>query len=157
MCMDTSVRPYNLKGMSLMTSATILAVEDENIVAKDIQDSLERLGYTVEVALSGEEALDKANRTRPDLVLMDIALKAGGIDGIEAAELIRGTLDIPVVYLTAYGDDLTLERAQRTEPMGYILKPFETRELQSAIKIALYKDRVDRKLRTAQRHLAAIL
>jgi PAS domain S-box-containing protein len=135
----------------------ILIVEDENIVAVDIKDRLEYLGYTVsEHATAGQEAIMKAGETSPDLVLMDIMLK-GDMDGVEAAEQIRLNFDIPVVYLTAYADVKTLERAKITEPYGYILKPFEEREMRTTIEMALYRHEMGRKLKESQQWLATIL
>jgi len=126
-----------------MNSIKILVVENEQIVAEDIKFRLQRLGYAVSgTALSGEEAVKKAEEAHPDLVLMDIVLE-GEMDGTEAASIISSRLDIPVVYLTAYADDKTLERAKTTEPFGYILKPFEDRELYSAIEMALYKHKME--------------
>ncbi len=135
----------------------ILIVEDESIVALHIENSLKTLGYTVSgIASSGEEAIEKAGNTHPDLVLMDIVLK-GEIDGIGAAEHIRDHFDIPVVYLTAFGDENTLQRAKVTEPFGYILKPFKERELYIAIEIALYKHETESKLKRIERWLATTL
>jgi len=140
-----------------MTGARILVVEDEGIVAMEIKDRLEGLGYKVsELASSGEEAIQKAQRVLPDLVLMDIILK-GSMDGVEAAEKIRANLGIPVVYLTAYSDDSTLQRAKITEPFGYILKPFDERELYSTIEMALYKHKMERKLMESEQWLATTL
>ena len=122
-----------------MAESRIMVVEDEGIVALDIQSKLESKGYEVPaVVSSGEEAVRQAEATSPDLVLMDIQLE-GEMDGIQAAEQIRHRFDIPVVYLTAYSDDSTLQRAKIAEPFGYLLKPFEERELHSTIEIALYK------------------
>ncbi len=122
-----------------MTKANILVVEDEAIVAKDLRNRLQRFGYMVPaVASSGQEAINKALEFRPDLVLMDIRLK-GQMDGVEAAHEIHKYLDIPIIYLTAYADDNTLERAKITEPFGYLLKPFKERELQTNIEITLTK------------------
>jgi len=119
--------------------AKILVVEDENIVAMDIQNSLKSLGYAVPaVVSSGEDAIKTAADTYPDLVLMDIVLE-GRMDGVQAAEQIHGRFNIPVVYLTAYGDEKMLQRAKMTEPFGYIIKPFKQRELRSSIEVALYK------------------
>ena len=107
-----------------MSQVRILVVEDESVVAKDIQWSLKSLGYTiVGWASSGEEAIEKVKELSPALVLMDIVLK-GDMDGVQATEYIRAHFDIPVVYLTAYADEHTLQRAKVTEPFGYILKPF---------------------------------
>ena len=107
-----------------MAKIQILVVEDESIVARDIQKTLQNLGYDVPcVVSSGEAAIQKAEENRPDLVLMDIVLK-GKMDGIEAAEQICSRFNIPIVYLTAYTDDKMLARAKITEPFGYIVKPF---------------------------------
>ena len=137
--------------------ARILIVEDESIVAMEIQDRLKSLGYSVVDAISsGEKAIKKAGEAHPDLVLMDIRLK-GKIDGIETAKQIRNRFDIPVIYLTAYADDETLKRARIAEPYGYILKPFEERELRSNIEVALYKHKVENKLRENENHLKNII
>jgi len=123
----------------------ILIVEDELIVAHSIQMRLELHGYAVDgIAKSGEESLKLLESITPDLILMDIRL-SGEIDGIDAAERIRRDYQIPVIFLTAYSDDETLARAKITEPFGYIIKPFETRELVNNIEIALYR----RKMSTA--------
>lgn len=117
----------------------ILIVEDETIIARDIQGKLESLGYeAAAIVSSGEEAIAKAGELRPDLVLMDIVIK-GDIDGIEAARQIKDNYNIPVVYITAYADEKTLGRAMITDPFGYLIKPFEERELHSTIEMALHK------------------
>ncbi|MGB3908741.1 MAG: response regulator [Methanomethylovorans sp.] len=122
-----------------MKEAKILVVEDENIVALEIKKRLQKLGYIVpSVASTGEDAISKVEGILPDLVLMDIMLK-GEIDGIHAAGEIRKRFNIPVVYLTAYSDEETLQRAKLTEPYGYILKPFEENDLRTTIEIALYR------------------
>jgi PAS domain S-box-containing protein len=119
--------------------AKILVVEDENIVAWDIKETLENLGHTVvDLVDSGFEAIDAAVTASPDLVLMDIRL-TGAMDGISAADEIYHQFKIPVVYLTAHADELTLERAIKTNPFGYIIKPFQSQSLQSTIKIALQR------------------
>lgn len=140
-----------------MAGTNIMVVEDEIIVAKSIQERLDKLGYSVSTIVdSGEEAIKKAGETKPDLILMDIKL-SGNIDGITAAEQIRHRFDIPVLYLTAYGDNETLQRAKITEPYGYILKPLEERELQSNIEIALYKHKMENKLKKSKEHLQNII
>ncbi|MCC5647161.1 response regulator [Nostoc sp. CHAB 5824] len=140
-----------------MTKAKILVVEDEAIVAKDLQYRLIKFGYTVPtIASSGEEAIKKAVEISPDLVLMDIKLK-GSIDGIEAAQEIYKRLDIPVIYLTAYADDNTLERAKITEPFAYLIKPFKERELQTNIEITLTKHSLERQLKVNKKWLDALL
>jgi PAS domain S-box-containing protein len=140
-----------------MSNSRILIVEDEGIIAKDIQSTLNRSGYSViGIASSGEEAIKKAMEIHPDLVLMDIVLE-GAMDGVEAAEHIRDHFDIPVVYLTAYSDDTTLQRAKITEPFGYILKPFQEIELYTTIEMALYKHTMQRKLKENEQWLATTL
>jgi two-component system, cell cycle sensor histidine kinase and response regulator CckA len=141
----------------LMAEAKVLVVEDEIIVAKDIQDRLRRLGYIVPAVVStGEEAIKKASETQPDLVLMDIVLK-GEMDGIEAAREIRDCFNIPVIYLTAHADESTLSRTKTTEPYGYIIKPFEEIELRTTIEMALYKHEMEKRLKENQQWFAAIL
>ena len=133
-----------------MKKAGILVVEDERVVAEDIQRSLKNIGYNVSaVVSSGKDALEQVQTDQPDLVLMDIVLR-GSMSGIEAAEKIRSFFHIPVVYLTAYADDDTLARAKLTEPFGYILKPFNDRELHSTIEMALYKHIIDKRLRESE-------
>ncbi|MDI6886385.1 MAG: response regulator [archaeon] len=129
-----------------MADPQILVVEDEGIVAAGIRNMLKGLGYTVPaVASSGKDAIKKAAETRPDLVLMDIVLE-GDMDGIEAAEQIHARFDIPVIYLTAYADETTVQRAKMTAPYGYLLKPFNERELHAAIEMALYKHMMEREV-----------
>ncbi|MCC5606663.1 response regulator [Nostoc sp. CHAB 5834] len=140
-----------------MIKAKILVVEDEAIVAKDLQHRLIKFGYRVPaIASSGEEAINKAIEISPDLVLMDIKLK-GSMDGIEAAQEIYKRLDIPVIYLTAYADENTLERAKITEPFAYLIKPFKERELQTNIEITLTKHGLERQLKVNKKWLDALL
>ena len=140
-----------------MAKAKILVVEDERIVANDLRMRLEKLDYSVPgIASSGEEAIQLAGEHRPDLVMMDITLK-GEIDGVEAADSIHHQFGIPVVYLTAHADEFTLQRAKLTSPLGYILKPFEERELHATVEMALYKHQTDRKQRESERWLATTL
>jgi DNA-binding NtrC family response regulator len=137
--------------------ARILVVEDEAVVALDVQGRLRRLGYqVVGTAASYEGALARAAELRPDLVLMDIALRDGP-DGIAAAERLRTELAVPVVFLTAFADADTLERAKRASPHGYIVKPFEGRDLRATIEIALYRDGLDRALQRSHDDLLAVL
>src|SRR5262245_31770918 len=122
-----------------MAASKILIVEDEQIVALELRDRLARMGHEiVGVAVTGEDAVDQARRFEPDLVLMDVKLK-GDMDGVEAAEVIGRSMDVAVVYLTAFADDRTLQRAKMTEPHGYIVKPFQDRELHVVIEVALYR------------------
>ncbi|MDA0524192.1 response regulator [Methanococcoides alaskense] len=129
-----------------MSQTKILIVEDEKIVALGIKKMLKNLGYLVpSIASSGEEAISKAEITFPDLILMDIMLK-GDMDGLEAADKIRKSFDVPVVFLTAYSDDKILERAKRTKPYGYIIKPFEENSLHMTIELALRNYREEKEL-----------
>ena len=130
-----------------MSQATVLLVENEGIVAEDLAGMLRRLGYEVAgIAASGEEAVALAGRLNPHLVLMDISL-AGPMDGIEAAETIRRQHDAPVIYLTTHSDPATLARAKLTGPFGYVLKPFDVRDLATQIEMALYRHQADQQLR----------
>jgi len=145
------------KSLWKMSKERILVVEDERIVAEDIKLRLNGLAYTVcGIAFSGEEAVKKIGEMRPDLVLMDIILE-GSMDGIEAASLVKSRFGIPVIYLTAYADDKTLERAKMTEPFGYLLKPFEDRDLKTTIEMALYKFRMERMLRESERRYRGVV
>lgn len=122
-----------------MSKTNVLVVEGENIVSKDIQHSLKKLGYNVVGAAStGEKAITLAHEHKPDVVLMDIMLK-GDMNGIETASKIKESLNIPVIYLTAYADEATLSKAKVTEPYGYIIKPFKEIDLHTSIEMALYK------------------
>ena len=133
-----------------MTQTRILVVEDESIVALDIQDRLESLGYEVPATVaSGEKAIEQAGLLRPDLVLMDIQLQ-GRMDGVEAADQIRRRFGIPVIYLTANADHPTVQRAKFTEPFGYVIKPFEERELHTTIEVALYKHQAEQTLKESE-------
>jgi PAS domain S-box-containing protein len=123
----------------------ILIVEDGVIMARDIERRLQSLGYTVTgLASSGDEAVTAVTRSKPDLVLMDVHLK-GSIDGIQTAEKIHAMSDVPVVYVTAYSDVATVTRARETEPFGYVLKPFDERELRTTIEMALYRHEMYRR------------
>jgi CheY-like chemotaxis protein len=114
-----------------------LIIEDEALIAEELRERLSRLGIRVIAAVSsGEEGIEIATRERPDLVLMDIRL-SGDKDGVQAAREIREQVDVPIVYLTAHSDRRTVERANRTDHDGFILKPFLRRELQSTIEVAL--------------------
>src|SRR5215212_3631122 len=124
-----------------MASARILIVEDEAIIVMGLSLTLRTFGYEVAAhASSGEEAIRLAEETHPDLVLMDVTL-SGAIDGIEAARRIRERLNVPVVYLTALADEDTMRRADATKPSGYLVKPFDEKELRDAVETALRKRR----------------
>jgi PAS domain S-box-containing protein len=140
-----------------MTPARILIVEDDRVVARDIQQQLGRIGHAVVgMTARGEDALQLALDTRPEMVLMDIRLE-GAMDGIDAAQQIREHCRIPVVFLTAYADDETVQRASLTEPFGYLLKPFEDSQLRTVIEMALYKHAAERKLRESERRFVTTL
>ena len=127
-----------------MAKARIMIVEDEWTVAEEIKMVLQSFEYTVtSMSSSGEEAIQNAEKDRPDLVLMDIVLE-GEMDGIEAANEIRSRFNIPIIFLTAYTDEKILERASITVPFGYIVKPFVNEDLKISIEIALYKYRIEK-------------
>jgi len=128
-------------------AANILVTEDEAIVRKDIERCLTSLGYNVvATADSGPDAITKANEHKPDLCLMDIMIK-GDMSGITAAEEIKKTLDVPVIFLTAYADEGTLASAKSAEPHGYILKPFKEADIQAAVEMALHKHTKEKELK----------
>ncbi len=140
-----------------MKSITVLVVEDDRLIAAGLAKRLRVLGYTtVGQASSGSEGISTAQLLRPDLVLMDIHLGLG-MDGVEAARRIREELDIPVVFLTAHSDKATLHRAKISGPHGYVLKPYEDRDLQTAIEIALHRHTMDRQVRESEQWLSATL
>jgi PAS domain S-box-containing protein len=135
----------------------ILVVEDEAVVAKDLQTRLRKLGYDVPATVqTGQEAIDAAEVHRPELILMDVRLK-GTMDGIEASAHIMEKFRTPVIFLTAYADDGTLGRAKLTDPYGFILKPFNERELHTAIQVALHKHQGEMAVRKSERWLAGTL
>jgi len=138
-------------------NSKILIVEDEGVVALDLATSLKSLRYNViGTADSARAVYAILDKEVPDLILMDIHIK-GNIDGIQTAEQIRKLFDIPIIYLTAYADDDTIERAKRTGPYGYLLKPFEKRILHSTIEMALYKSNMEKKLQENEKWLNTIL
>jgi PAS domain S-box-containing protein len=140
-----------------MASVQVLVVEDESRIATTLEDTLKSFGYSVPaIVCSGEQAIQKVAEMQVDLVLMDIRLE-GSMDGVEAADQIRSDFNIPVVYLTGYMDDNTVHRAMSTEPFGFILKPYEPRELHVAIELALYKHRMESKLKESEQLLSTIL
>jgi PAS domain S-box-containing protein len=140
-----------------MPTESILIVEDERIVARDLQAILQQLGYAAPaIAATGADAIAKAMALRPDLILMDIRLQ-GAMDGIEAATAILTQLTIPVIYLTAFTDGATRQRARQTAPYGYLVKPFDERTVQTTIEMALERHTRDRQTRTHGQWLAATL
>ena len=135
----------------------IMIVEDEGIIAFSIRKKLENLGYEVPImSTTGEEALLQAMNIRPDLALMDIML-GDGIDGIETATLLREQLGTPIIYLTANVDEKTIQRAKVTEPYGYLVKPFEERELSTTIEMALYKHHTEQELHQYRTQLESLV
>ena len=140
-----------------MSAKKVMIVEDEGIIAMDIRSQLERYGYeVVGTAFSGKQALEMAILRTPDIVLMDIVLK-GSMDGISAANAITGSMDIPVIFLTAYSDPDTLQRAKTIGAYGYLIKPFRPDELRSSIEVALYKHQLQRKLKDSEQWFAKTL
>lgn len=140
-----------------MDKIRLLIVEDESLVARDIENMATSQGYEVcGIAASAEQALALANETRPDIILMDVIIR-GALDGIAVAEKIWDAYHIPIIYVTAYADEHTLKRAKITEPFGYILKPFDERELKIAIEMAYYKSRMGMKLKEREEWLSALL
>ncbi len=140
-----------------MEKAKIMIVEDEAITALDLKSRLKRAGYDVVATVSsGEDAIPAAAERRPDLVLMDIRLN-GDMDGIAAAQTIRARYGTPVIYLTAHADEATLQRAKATQPHGYLLKPFEEKEIRTTIEMALYKHQMERKLHESEQWLSTTL
>ncbi|MEK7251477.1 MAG: response regulator, partial [Bacteroidota bacterium] len=136
-----------------MSQVQILVVEDNSIVGKDIQKRLTGMGYAVpHVVASGNRALQTVKENKPDLVLMDIMLK-GSLDGMETAQQMTSQYNIPVVYLTAYSDDSTLQRAKATGAFGYLLKPFNEMELHTTIEVALYKHKADEEIKRLNKEL----
>jgi two-component system cell cycle sensor histidine kinase/response regulator CckA len=136
---------------------TILIVEDDKIIAMELRARLQRWGFTVPAtAATGEEAIAATLKHQPHLVLMDIWLQ-GPMDGIAAAERIHRSVDTPIIYVTANADESTLERAKRTEPYGYVLKPFEEVELRTTIEIALYKHATESKIKESEQWLSTTL
>jgi PAS domain S-box-containing protein len=135
----------------------ILIVEDESVNAAVIEYQLRKLGYSIAgIASSGEEAIELAVRTKPDVVLMDIQLE-GAMDGVEAAGLIRQKTGIPVIYLTGNSEEQTIDRARTTEAFGYLHKPFQEREVHSALQIAIYKAEMECRLQDERQWFATTL
>ncbi len=140
-----------------MEKSKVLIVEDEWIIANDIKTSLQELGYNiVSQVSSGEDAIKQAKSKKPDLVLMDIVLQ-GKMNGIDAARQIISQLAIPVVFLTAYADSNIINKAKETSAHGYLVKPFNDRELQATIELALYKNKADKKILESENRLFTTL
>jgi PAS domain S-box-containing protein len=140
-----------------MQRPNILVVEDERILAEDLRDMLESLDYrVVGIVESGEKAIKDAFKLKPDLITMDIMLR-GRKDGIVAAHEIRQKMNVPVVFLTAYADESTLQRAKLAEPFGYILKPYKEQDIHTAIQVALYKHQMDARVRNKEKWFSSVL
>ncbi|NMB77906.1 MAG: response regulator [Methanomicrobiales archaeon] len=140
-----------------MKPTRLLVVEDEFITGADLQSGLIEMGYDVpEVVDSGEDAIERAGTLRPDAILMDITLR-GKLTGIEAAEVIRKNYGIPIIFLTAHSDDPTFQKAIRSEPFGFIIKPYEPHNLRTSIEMALFKHSMEAKLRESERTVLALL
>jgi PAS domain S-box-containing protein len=139
------------------TRCSILIVEDEPIVAKDLQQTLREMKYDAyAIASSADEAIKRATEKCPDLVLMDIRIK-GARDGIQTAEIFRQQFGVSVIYLTAHADEATIERAAKTAPYGYLLKPIKSAELRSAIEVAVFRQKLDKVARGRERRFSAAL
>jgi PAS domain S-box-containing protein/putative nucleotidyltransferase with HDIG domain len=140
-----------------MNKIRLVIVEDESLVARDIENMAVSQGYEVcGIASTGEQCLELVARHQPDIILMDVIIK-GSMDGISVAEKIRASYRIPIIYVTAFADELTLRRAKITEAFGYILKPFDERELKIAIEMAYYKSLMEARLREREEWLSALL
>src|SRR5436190_4114709 len=136
----------------------ILVVEDETLVARDLHQTLERAGYEVTaLCRTGAEAIEAVKMQQPDVVLMDINLGEGGMDGVEAATRIYRELEKPVVFLTGHADERTTERARKAQPYGYLLKPFHESELRSVVELAASRHRADRQLRASEERFISTL
>lgn len=143
--------------MGAANALSVLVVEDERIVARDLQETLSSMGYNAyAIASSADEAVARASERCPDIVLMDIRIK-GNRDGIETAEILRRNFDVPVIYLTAHVDEATIERAKKTEPYGYLLKPVKSAELRSVLEMALYKHDMDKRIREREHWFSTTL
>jgi len=141
---------------TLTEKPKILVVEDEGIVALHIRNSLTHLGYEIfDIVSSGEQALKVTEQAKPDLTLMDIQL-SGKMDGVETAQILFKRHQIPVIYLTAFADSQTIDRAKNSEPFGYLVKPFEEKDLRGALEMALYKNKIEHKLRESEERYNAL-
>ena len=139
--------------MTKKNTGKVMIVEDEVVIALRLQQRLTSMGFDITgIAYTGEEAVEKARSLRPDLILMDIMIP-GKLDGIATANIVKAELDIPVVFLTAFSEDNIIERAKQTEPYGFILKPFQDREIKATIEIALYKNKLEKALQKAHHEL----
>lgn len=139
-----------------MSGFKVLLAEDESITALQIKNKLKSWDFdVVAVASSGEEAIKMALEKKPDIVILDIVLK-GNLDGIDAAQEIKNVLNIPIIYLTAFADENTMDRAMSTEPKNYILKPFDDNELRFALEMSVYRNKIENQLKKTQNYLELI-
>ncbi len=139
-----------------MKKNKVLIVEDNRIVGEDIKQQLTGMGYTVSgVVTSGKKALEAADQNTPDVVIMDIEL-GEGMNGIDTAAELRRKFQVPIIYLTAYADKETVNRAKMTEPFGYLVKPFEIKELQTTVEIAIFKNRMENRLRESEKQFRSL-
>ena len=144
--MTTQLKPNSVSA----ATKRIMIVEDESVISLDIKNSLIRLGYGIAgTAASGDSALTQIQNSRPDLILMDIHLK-GTMSGIDVSEKVKEAFQIPIVYLTANADSHTFKEANQTDPYGYLLKPFDEKELEIAIEIALHKHAKEQTIRSSE-------
>jgi signal transduction histidine kinase len=142
--------------MNGSVAARILIVEDEQIVGSDLQQALNDMGYDAfAIAASGAEALEHASEKPPDIVLMDIRIK-GELDGIQTAAILKSRVPVSVIYLTAHADDAMIERAKKTEPHGYLVKPVKAAELRSMIEITLHRRNLERELSRTHEHIRSM-
>jgi PAS domain S-box-containing protein len=140
-----------------MKAKSILIVEDEKIIAVDIKRTLTTFNYDIcDVVTSGEKAVEIARKRKPDLILMDIVLD-GEMDGVEAAEIIHNELVIPIIFLTAYSNEKILKKAVLSSPYGYLIKPFEDRELRATIEMAFYKSKMETTLKETRNFLWRVI
>ena len=137
--------------------ANIMVVDDEAIITMQLKEHLTAMGYNVVgIGSSGEEAVKLSKKLQPDLILMDIVM-GGKKDGIDAADIIQKNHEIPIIFITAFGEEHFLERAKVLEPYGYIMKPLRKQEIKSAIKIALYKAQMQQRLKESEGMFNAML
>ena len=138
---------------SQVTCRKVLIVEDEKVVALDLKRRLSKLGYSViGTASNADKVIELLKESLPDVILMDIHIQ-GDKDGIELAEIINANYSLPIIYLTAYSEEATLDRARSTRPYGYLLKPFSERELHVAIQVSMERFESDEKVRGRAEHL----
>src|SRR4030042_2421707 len=138
--------------------ARLLIVDDEAVILIQLKEYLRDMGYEVAgTAVSGEDAVEKARELNPDLILMDIYLAGRKLDGIAASVRIKEEMNIPVIFMTAFGGDQVLERVKNVEPYGFVLKPFQKTELKAAIDVALIRKDMESRLRESEEKLRSVV